>query len=71
MGNFKFKPESVLEFSCPGIGTSTTQDQAVTYFKRYLGLIGKSADSNGYLDTDTFMVRACTTTDYQTNTLDK
>ena len=71
MGNFKFKPESVLEFSCPGIGTSTTQSEAVTYFKRYLGLIGKSADSNGYLDTDTFMVRACTTTAYQTGTLDK
>ena len=71
MGNFKFKPESVLEFSCPGIGTSTTQSEAVTYFKRYLGLIGKSADSNGYLDTDTFMVRTCTTTAYQTGTLDK
>lgn len=71
MGSFKFKPESVLEFHCPGIGTSTSQTEAVTYFKRYLGLIGKSADSNGYLDTDTFMVRACTTTAYRTGTLDK
>ena len=71
MGSFKFKPDSVLEFHCPGIGTSTTQAEAVKYFNQYLTSIGKSVDSNGYLDTDTFMVRNATTSSYQTNTLDK
>lgn len=69
MGNFKFTADSVLEFHCPGIGTSTDQHEAQIYFKRYLNRIGKS--DTELLSAEDFMVRYCAPTDYINNTLNK
>lgn len=55
MGNYKFKPESILEFKFPLIGISTSAAQAVSYFQTYLTLAGISTDENGYLDLDQFI----------------
>ena len=55
MGSYKFKPESILEFSCTGIGTSSSQSQAVSLFNNYLNLTGITADEDGYLDVDQFL----------------
>lgn len=58
MGYYKFKPESILEFYCPGlIGEVQTGTNAKTYFNNYLTLTGITADDNGYLDASQFMVQ--------------
>lgn len=56
MGNYKFKPDSILEFHCPGIGTSSVQSKAVSYFNTYLSLANISPDKKGFLDSSQFMV---------------
>ena len=52
MSNYKFKPDSILEFSFPPIGVSTNPTSSVNYFKTYLTEAGISTDGNGYLDLD-------------------
>lgn len=57
MANFRFKPESILGFHCPGIGTSYDPQDAVSYFKTYLELTDIKTDERGYLNTDQFMTQ--------------
>ena len=36
MGNYKFKPDSILDFYLPGWDVPTTQTGAISQFKNYL-----------------------------------
>ena len=55
MGDYKFKPDSILDFYLPSWDAPTSQAEAVSQFKNYLTFAGIAADESGYLDTDQFM----------------
>lgn len=59
MAGFKFKPESILEFSCPGLGIDAEQPAAKTFFNSYISRVGIQPDAEGFYDTDDFQVNYC------------